>query len=75
MIIVSQNKDKIVNFDNVNYVDVDVEDDEFLVEINYGDENWNTIAWYKTEERAKEVLEGIITCYTGDYAYYEMPEE
>ena len=82
MIIVSQNKDKIVIFKNINYVDVAVKNNEFVVEINYGDANWDTIAWYKTEERAKEVLEEIITCYTGDgelqnqeYVYYIMPVE
>lgn len=82
MIIVSQNKDKIINFNNVNYVDVDVDSGEFIVEINYGDANWDTIGWYKTEERAKEVLEEIVICYAGDgefqnqeYVYYEMPEE
>lgn len=86
MIIVSQNKALIVNFDNVNFIDVDIEDDEFVVEINYGNSDWENIGWYKTEERAKEVLQEIVGKYrqwnkdSNDAVtiipkVYEMPKE
>lgn len=60
MIIVSQDKTQILNFDNINYLYVSkIVDDNFAIEINYSDCNYNVIARYKTEERAKEVLQEI----------------
>ena len=64
MIIVSQNKNKIINFDNVNYLQVGkIVDNEFSIEINYDDCNFIRIATYKTEERAEEVLQEIMQSY------------
>lgn len=63
MIIVSQDKGKIINFDNVTYM--------YIVETYNGKRNYSIrcmitredytlIGEYQTEERAKEVLEEII---------------
>ena len=86
MIIVSQNKDNIVNFNNV--VSVGIEDFDLNNKNCFQRITAETLGTsvalgdYKTEERAKEVLEEIITCYTGDgelqnqeYVYYIMPVE
>ena len=67
MIIVSQDKDAILNFDNVIGIRtaVDVESKkEKLIAIDIIDGERYYIAKYTTEERAKEVLEEIIKTYT-----------
>ncbi len=64
MLIISQDKTQIFNFDNINYLHMGKNlDNDFAVEINYSDCNYNVIARYKTEERAKEVLQEIISEY------------
>ncbi len=79
MIIVSQNKEIIVNFDNVESIDIVVDLDgtgklphKIYYETNSKREELGT---YKTEERAKEVLQHIIIKITGEYCVYKMPEE
>lgn len=63
MIIVSQDKDRIVNFDNVNFIDVDIENGGFVLVINYGDSDWENIGCYKTEERVKQIITEIVQSY------------
>ena len=87
MIIVSQDKTQIFNFDNINYLQMGKNlDNDFAVEINYSGCNYNVIARYKTEERAKEVLQEIVNKYrqfnldnnktvTLTPKVYEMPKE
>lgn len=88
MIIVNQNKSGIVNFDRINYIQVSKIDkkNKSVIEINYADTDWKVVAEYKTEERAKEVLQEIIKAYKEtNYEYencwclrnviYEMPEK
>ena len=87
MIIVSQDKDVIVNFDRTQNIWID---DDVLDKTNtsfdiVADEQ--TIGTYATEERAKEVLEEIVESYTnwnnlvcgqptGECSpKYEMPKE
>ena len=88
MLILSQDKDKILNFNNIIQVYVnkyankypDISCDTLNeLNINLGD--------YKTEERAKEVLQEIIKAYkesvivkidnlqTENKVVYEMPEK
>lgn len=65
MIIVSQCKDTIINFKNIEILGIGnpLEDDDgkFKILANTIIENQYVIAKYKTEERAKEVLQEIIT--------------
>lgn len=75
MIIVSQDRDKIINFDNITEIMVDesaivISDDIYM---NYGE----VIATYKTNDRAKEVLNEIIEIYgiAISTMKYEMPKE
>lgn len=86
MIIVSQGKDELVNFDRIESIWIDVEEGRVTIEAT-ADTN-STLGTYSTEERAKEVLQEIIHMYiesnedipsTG-YGYvknrvYEMPEK
>lgn len=91
MIIVSQCKDTIINFKNIEILGIGnpLEDDDgkFKILANTIIENQYVIAKYKTEERAKEVLQEIITRH-GNWEnmkvgqpsgiclpVYEMPED
>ena len=86
MIIISQEKDAILNFDNVITIRTatDIESKkERLVAIDTIDGERYYIAKYATEERAKEVLREIIDTYKFNRkeavgqvrAFYEMPKE
>lgn len=88
MIIVSQEKDEIVNFDKIESIWISTDGEgRFTIEAT-ADTN-STLGRYETEERAKEVLQEIINAYR-DYrtaecdgytnilsktAVYEMPKE
>lgn len=88
MIIVSQDKDNVINYDNVKSLWID---DNVLDKTNttfYINADDDFLGEYETEERAKEVLQEIINAYLDSneqsayakFAYvknkvYEMPEE
>lgn len=63
MIIVSQDKTKIVNFDNLIQIYITQDEEETANFIRYEsvDSLYEDLGEYKTEERAKEVLQEIIT--------------
>lgn len=64
MIIVSQDKNIIVNFNNIVsiWINNPLENDEGKFEINVdSDCHYERLGAYKTEQRAKEVLEDIYT--------------
>lgn len=73
MIIVNQDKDEIINFNNISnifiYNPLNNNDGEF--EINADD---NLLGTYKTEERAKEVLKEIIKIYRSSEAFKHTRE-
>lgn len=83
MIIVSQDRDLIINFNQVEEIYVA----DKYISVNFGLSNNEVLATYKTEERAKEVLQEIIERYTNwnNLVYgqptgecspkYEMPKE
>lgn len=85
MIIVSQDKKTIYNFDNVKSIDV-LENEIYIADDILANEGAR-IAEYATEKRAKEVLQEIIERYTNwnNLVYgqptgecspkYEMPKE
>ena len=62
MIIVSQDKRKIVNFDNLFNIDYYKIDGNFEIDANTENDSV-CLGHYKTEERAKEVLQEIISRY------------
>ena len=65
MIIVSQDKTKIVNFDNLIQIYITQDEEETANFIRYEsvDSLYDDLGEYKTEERAKEVLAEIIKSY------------
>lgn len=65
MIIVSQDKEKIVNFDNMTrvYITFDEGNDDVCIRTETVDSLYEDLGYYKTEERAKEVLAEIIKSY------------
>ena len=65
MIIESQDKTKIVNFDNLTQIYITQDEEETATFIRYEtvDSLYYDLGEYKTEERAKEVLQGIIAVY------------
>ena len=65
MIIVSQDKTKIVNFDNLTQIYITQDEEETATFIRYEtvDSLYDDLGEYKTEERAKEVLQEIIKSY------------
>ena len=74
MIIVSQDKKEIVNFDNIMNIEM-----TNCYEDGYGifagfivgrDDNYRLLGYYKTEEKAKEVIEGLFS-YRAVFEYYK----
>lgn len=87
MIIVNQEKTEIINFNNVMNIEVTNCDEDgfgiFAGVIIGVDDNYRLLGYYKTEERAKEVLQEIIDMYKfnicqecgQENVVYEMPEK
>ena len=76
MIIVSQGKDELVNFDRIESIWIEADEEgRFTIEAT-ADTN-STLGTYSTEERAKEVLQGIINAYekAGNIAFETSEDE
>lgn len=89
MIIMSQDKTRIYNFERVS--EIVVSGTEICISDGSRQEEGLVIATYKTEERAKEVLIAIMkwydklrtdiveaiaySCGMKEYYYFEMPKE
>ena len=65
MIIVSQDKEKIVNFDNLTqvYITQDEEETAYFIRYETVESLNDDLGKYETEERSKEVLQGIVSKY------------
>ena len=67
MIIISQDKTKILNFDNIEVIGIgnplENNDGKFQILVDTTNDNEFSIAKYETEERAKEVLQEITFAY------------
>ena len=66
MIIVSQDKTENVNYDNVvSILSTDCQEDGYLISarIQKNDDCYIELGYYKTEERAREVLQEIAIAY------------
>ena len=74
MLIISQYSETIVNFDSVAICETDIEETTYNIDV-YAFEVWRTIGKYKTEARAKEVLQEIIRAYNGKVECFSMPEK
>ena len=77
MIIVSQDKDKIVNFDNLTqiYITRDEEEKSYFIRFETVDSLYDDLGEYKTEERAKEVLQEIMKKYLEIKCFYNSKYE
>ena len=90
MIIINQNEDEFVNFDNIMNITVtDCDEDGFGIFAGFiigRDDNYRELGIYKTKERADEIFREIIFLYKqykldnnrGVYQkpkVYEMPKE
>lgn len=88
MIIVSQNKTEIINFDNVMNIEMtDCKEEGYLIAAGFivgRDDNYRELGYYKTEERAKEILIEIAREFkrvlrtenrgTGQQRFYDVPK-
>lgn len=82
MIIVSQDRDLIINFDNVTVIGIAQNNSKEIDSITV-DKEEQYLGEYKTEERAKEVLAEIINMYKFNRCeavgqknkIYKMPED
>ena len=63
MIIVSQDKSKIVNFENVEKIYIDMNEEKKCRIFAEGHNIITILGEYETEERAKEILNDIETAY------------
>lgn len=70
MVIISQERRTIVNFENINFLNIEkAENNKVNILINYADDEEGIIATYKDEQRAKEVLQKIVRQYS---SYLEL---
>lgn len=76
MIILSQNKMMLINFDNISGIVIrkNNEDNIWQLQCKASEENKRILGKYKTEERAKEVLNEIIDYVIAECCFY-MPKE
>ena len=65
MLIVNQDRDKIVNFGNLTqvYITQDEEKIAWFIRFETVDILYEDLGYYKTEARAKEVLQEIVSKY------------
>lgn len=66
MIIVSQDKMEIVNLENIETIWISPEYDEGIYSIKATADTDTSLGYYKSEERAKEVLQEIIAAYKNE---------
>ena len=68
MIIINQDKDEIINFDNVMNINImDCKEEGYLISAGFivgRDDNYRELGYYATEERAKEILLDIVDAYS-----------
>lgn len=79
MIIVSQDKELILNLENIEAIGIGnpLEDDDgmFKVLASTTSDNEYTLGKYKTEERAKEILQEIMKKYLDIKCFYNSKYE
>lgn len=76
MLILSQDKSEVINFNNVVRLEVSNNTQgQALIEVhNFCDDFETVIGLYRTEERAKEVLKEIITT-NSNFSYFKNTTE
>ena len=79
MWLVTQDGRSSINFNIINFIEIQPNEVEFDLQINYLDNEWADIGTYENEERAKEILNEIVKSYTTYISQktgivYYMPE-
>lgn len=73
MIIQTQNKEELINFENIMNVEVtDCDEEGFGIFAGFivgRDDNYRLLGYYKSKERATEILQEIASAYS-DFKYY-----
>ena len=64
MLILGQDGDTIINFERINLIKIESSENEFDIEINYADDEWDVIGTYESFKRAKEILKEIVNATT-----------
>lgn len=77
MIIIGQDKDIAVNFNNIDAIKIGNTRNQYRETIyaRLSSDYFYKIGEYKTEERAEEILRDIAHWYEIDAKVYRMPEE
>lgn len=74
MIIVNQNKDEFLNFDNIMDINIsDCQEEGYLISAGFivgRDDNYRELGYYETKERANEILKEIRTAYS-NFSYFK----
>ena len=74
MIIVNQNKDEFLNFDNIMDVNIsDCQEEGYLISAGFivgRDDNYRELGYYATKERANEILKEIRTAHS-NFTYFK----
>ena len=73
MIVISQDKKRIYNFDNIKLIEV-LNNDIFIIDDILAVEG-PFLGTYESEERAEEILRDIVHWYDIEAKVYRMPEE
>ena len=63
MIIVSQEKSKIVNYNNITRIKINMYNGVFYMQCDFINGAYETLGIYKTRERAEEILQEIINLF------------
>ena len=74
MIIVSQDKNSIINFNNISFIEIEKTDDKYELYFETNDMR-GEIGVYATEDRAEEVLREMIIVINHKGEVYQMPKE
>ena len=69
MIIVSQDKNVILNFDNTTTIKAEKQGENYRIVARMNNGHFATLGEYLTEERVKEVMSEIINCYAHTEQY------
>lgn len=56
MLIVNQYKNAIINFNRINFIKIESDEDKFDIAINYDSDYWDIMGIYDSYERAQEIL-------------------
>ncbi len=77
MIIVSENKEFVINFENIWALGTGVHktSDKYVIFARNLDSDDISMGYYPTEQRAKEVLKMFYHFYAAGQKIFEMPEE